>query len=170
MFSSKPATDTPNTSRTHIPIASPGDIYITVLQTKQKITTELCYEVNSHLLRAVSPVFSTMFAPDSPFLEGAQIQAASVNGGKAYIRFGEDNPHALEILLRIVHFKTSTVPKEAGLNLIAILTVLADKYAVQEALQTWVEKWTSEITAATMGAVGSENWLMVCSHFKLPQL
>lgn len=151
--------------RTHVRVATTGNIHLSVKSQKG----EFLYEVSSHILSESSPVFRRMFATDSPFLEGQLLSDAQTTGVKPAFSLPEDDPDALLIILRILHLKHSSLPANVGFETMVELAILADKYELVEALQFWVAKWTT-LFGCPMETVGEENWLVVCSIFQLSQL
>lgn len=93
--------------------------------------------VISENMRLASPVWNAMLKPDGPFTE---------NGAKE-VRFPEDDPHAFEVILRILHHQPSSLPDKLGFPLLLDLSFLVDKYEIRHLVSPFLGNWVSELGA-----------------------
>jgi hypothetical protein len=94
--------------------------------------------VSTKVLSLVSPVFATMFGPN--FKEGAIIRKGEVPRINL-----DDNPAAIETILKAVHFQADPnrvfTPEE-----LAVISIVSDKYDCGKALGAWSSVWFSNLT------------------------
>ena len=93
---------------------------------------------SSKLLKLASPVFAKMFAPC--FREGAALRSSTETCPT--VQLEEDDPDAMELLLRALHFDTENVPETApSPDTLAKLSILSDKYDCNRAMKPWIALW-----------------------------
>lgn len=91
-------------------------------------------KVDTHMLRAASPVFKTMFGPD--FADG---QGLSYQTPKEIPL--EDDAEAMTTICKIVHLKNDTLPETLAPAQMLALARIADKYFLQEATKMAMRIW-----------------------------
>ncbi|KAL7818375.1 hypothetical protein V8C26DRAFT_397482 [Trichoderma gracile] len=97
------------------------------------------YLVSSRVLSLASPVFSKLFGPN--FKEGQ----ATRRGDCPCISLEEDNPEAMGLILRVLHYKYAQVSLPMKPAALATLAVHCDKYGCNEALMPWAAHWCSKL-------------------------
>lgn len=124
---------------------------------------------SSNILKLASPVFTKMFGPC--FQEGAALQSSSETCPT--IRLEEDDPDAIELLLRALHFDTEKVPEKApSPNTLAKLAILSDKYNYNRAMKPWIALWfrdfngIEELDQQALGRLVLTAYLFQSSRFK----
>ncbi|KAK3947026.1 hypothetical protein QBC32DRAFT_271528 [Pseudoneurospora amorphoporcata] len=85
----------------------------------------------------VSSVFSKMFGPD--FSKGIQIR----HGDRPCVNLEEDDPKAMESLLRILHYQCADISFSMEPKPLAVLAIHCDKYNCIAALRPWIAQWCS---------------------------
>jgi hypothetical protein len=83
---------------------------------------------SKHLILA-SPVFKVML--QDCFKEGQTLRS----GGFLDLLLPDDDPAAFCILLDIIHGRNRKVPREIDMGLLAGITILVDKYQLQEVVE-----------------------------------
>lgn len=97
--------------------------------------------VNKHTLGLSSPVFRTMLADDSPFLESG---SKTTNwDGKQVIRFEDDDMAAMEIVMNAIHLQNHRIPMRITITLFEELAIVCDKYDIR-CLGPWAENWSKD--------------------------
>ena len=97
--------------------------------------------VNKHTLRLSSPVFRTMLADDSPFLESGS-KTTNWNG-KQVIQFEDDDLAAMEIVMNAIHLQHHRIPMRITIALFEELAIVCDKYDIR-CLGPWAESWSRD--------------------------
>lgn len=83
------------------------------------------FEVERSALRRASPVFNSMLDPNKPYKEGSAKE----------VPLPEDDPEAMEVLLRIAHLLFPTIPSTFDYQSLAAIAVLCDKYDCAEVVE-----------------------------------
>lgn len=91
--------------------------------------------VSSGHMSLASTVFAAMLKPH--FLEGSTLKSK----GRVEISLPDDEPDMFTILLNIVHGRTKKVPRQFNLRQLTEISVLVDKYQMQEVAGAFVEIW-----------------------------
>lgn len=127
-----------------IDIAADGDVILVVGPDATRL------RVLSPFLRFASPVFRSMFQPD--FKEGRQLREI----GSATIPLPEDDAHALEIVLDVIHGCNKKVPDILSPSDLLQVAVIIDKYQCHESLALAIRIWfnSTDFTHTT------DTWLV----------
>ncbi|KUJ15815.1 uncharacterized protein LY89DRAFT_734964 [Mollisia scopiformis] len=96
-------------------------------------------QVSSKHLMLASPVFKAMLT--SPFSEGQTLART----GHVDIELPEDDCVAFTILMNVIHSKGRKVPSVLSLKLLAIVSMLVDKYQLQEIAAVFSDIWIREM-------------------------
>ncbi|KAF1833343.1 hypothetical protein BDW02DRAFT_599140 [Decorospora gaudefroyi] len=121
------------------------------------------YLVSSEHLKLSSSTFADMITKENK-LDGA---------GRYYVVLEDCDEEALHILLNILHLKNRQVPREVGLEMLAKIAVLADRYNCVEAVEVFIDVW-EDVTLGTH-PVPSQYcrelilWLYVTQVFHMSQ-
>ncbi|KAI9147645.1 Efflux pump himE [Paramyrothecium foliicola] len=100
--------------------------------------TQHRFLASSVVLRLASPVFAKMFGPN--FKEGADIRSGQVPS----ISLGDDDPKAMDTILRIIHHQCSGIAFSLPPAVLASLAVHSDKYDCNRALKPWIAHWCND--------------------------
>jgi hypothetical protein len=118
------------------------------------------YNVQSLVMTMTSPVWKAMFNPGR-FLEG---------NPDVPVEFPDDDPDALLILLRIIHFQNSLVPKELpSFDSLVKIAELCDKYDTVNVVRPHLESWMRPWIAFCLEP-GYERWLFIAWTFGCPKI
>lgn len=82
-------------------------------------------------------MFSTKFGPN--FSEGIEIR----RGGCLCVNLEEDDPKAMEVILRILYYQCGDIPLSVEPKPLAVLAIHCDKYDCIRALRPWAAQWCS---------------------------
>lgn len=104
-----------------------------------KHKTNIRMRVSSKHLTLASSVFRTML--HTQFKEGLALQAT----GRLEVPLPDDHPDALVILLNIVHGRLRRVPRRVSLHVLRHISVLVDKYQLQESVEVFSDMWVEEL-------------------------
>ncbi|OCL05089.1 hypothetical protein AOQ84DRAFT_345261, partial [Glonium stellatum] len=94
--------------------------------------------VSSKVLSLASPVFAAMFTHG--FREGENLSASSPR----LIPLLGDDPAALTLLCKILHFRTADIPMTLDVTALANLAILCDKYDCAGCVKPWSMLWLPE--------------------------
>ncbi len=95
---------------------------------------------SKHMILA-SSVFAAMLRGD--FIEGSTL----LSEGRVEILLPDDEPDIFTILLNIIHGRTKMVPRRIGLVQLTKLSILVDKYRMQEVVGAFAEIWIENLKA-----------------------
>lgn len=145
-----------------------GDVILAVINEEGAGRTR-DFLASSKLLKLASPVFAKMFAPC--FREGTALQSSSQTCPT--IQLEEDNPDAMELLLRALHFDTEKIPETApSPDTLAKLAILSDKYDCNRAMKPWIALWfcnvdgIEELDQQALGKLVLAAYLFRSAHFE----
>ncbi|KAK0108227.1 hypothetical protein ONS95_003046 [Cadophora gregata] len=96
--------------------------------------------VSSRHMALASPVFRAMLRHEG-FKEGHTLGAE----GSVQVPLPDDDPRAMRILLDVVHGLNRRVPRKVSLKTLASIAVLADKYQMVEALESYSDTWINRL-------------------------
>ncbi|XHG06613.1 hypothetical protein AWENTII_009800 [Aspergillus wentii] len=102
-----------------------GDVILVVEESK--------FLVSSKVLGLASPVFAALFS--RKFSEGTQL----VENSRPEITLKDDNPDAMRIILRVLHFKDPKASYCKDAKELAVLAIHCDKYYCTKALMPWIK-------------------------------
>ena len=121
------------------------------------------YHVSSQHLITASPKFRTELTSWSESRKGED--------GFYHIHTDDWDPHALEILLNVVHLRFRQVPRSLALELLAEVAMLVDYYRCWEAFDLIADVWITNIrkTDPVPKAYGRDLmlWMIISWVFKL---
>ncbi|RPB26214.1 hypothetical protein L211DRAFT_847372 [Terfezia boudieri ATCC MYA-4762] len=122
-------------------------------------------KVNSHSLFLASSVFHAMFGANAPFKEGNSLRNRDAGSLPIEIKLGDDDPKALAILLRLVHFQLNLVPRTLSGDQLYQLVIICDKYDLRQILG-WpcLDQWIPMGTQVG-GEIAGDQWLFVAYVF-----
>jgi hypothetical protein len=118
-----------------VPLDPEGDVILVVNDPARNVGSS--FLVSSRVLSLASPVFSKMFGPD--FAEGIQVR----RGNRPYINLEENDPEAMELILRILHYQCADISFSMDPKSLAVLAIHCDKYDCIRALRPWAAHWCS---------------------------
>ncbi|KAK4073308.1 hypothetical protein Purlil1_13089 [Purpureocillium lilacinum] len=124
-----------------LPLDPAGDV--TLITNNGTHESRRAFLVSSKLLSLASPVFSKMFSP--AFLEGSQIRSDC----HPHINLEGDDPMAMEMMFRALHFLCGDIPSSIDPEPLATLAVHCDKYDCNEAMRPWILQWCGGRPEAT---------------------
>ncbi|KAE8446546.1 hypothetical protein EG329_011878 [Mollisiaceae sp. DMI_Dod_QoI] len=116
-----------------IQLDSNGDIILVIKDRTRDASRK--FLASSRVLSLASPVFSRMFSPR--FKEGLQLQ----DEDSPYISLEEDDPKAMELILRILHYQSVDISAPVNPKTLAALAIHCDKYDCSRALISWIVQW-----------------------------
>lgn len=126
-------------------IADCGDILLVVGQSDNIVKLR----VDSHMMRNASKVFKTMFGPD--FEEGQNLSSSN----PVVVPLCDDDPDAMEIVCKFIHFKHYDVPTELESKRVFQIAKIIDKYFMHEALKFAVKSWLQVEKAQDFSSLSS---------------
>ncbi|KND92009.1 hypothetical protein TOPH_03310 [Tolypocladium ophioglossoides CBS 100239] len=120
------------------------------------------FVVSSKALGLASPVLSKMLSPG--FKEGMQFRSEK----RPRISLEEDDPTAMELILRILHCQSADISFSMDPKTLAILAIHCDKYDCNGALRPWILHWCGNY----QGVSAPEDWgfmLLAAYMFRSPK-
>jgi hypothetical protein len=125
------------------PGQSQGEVHTTINEGARD-TRDLV--VSSKVLSVASPVFKAMFCGE--FSEGARLAARHEPSPPFQLPLPDDDGDAMLLLCKLLHFATDDVPDLPGLDLLAKLAEVCDKYQCTLVLRhcgnCWARNWLRE--------------------------
>jgi hypothetical protein len=111
---------------------------------------------SKHMILA-SSVFAAMLKVD--YKEGSMLKSK----GKVEILLPDDDPEAYTILLNIIHGFPRKVPQQIDLLLLKKLSILVDKYQMQEVVAVFAQIWIEALEVNIPKALTSDllSWLCI---------
>jgi hypothetical protein len=110
-----------------------GDATLVVPHISEK--TEKHFSVSTSILSLASRYFDRLF-------KGRMAEAHELaNKGSVSVNLDEDDPQAMEVILRVLHHQTQQLSINLDLSLIAKIAMHSDKYDTYTVLEPWVTKW-----------------------------
>ncbi|EAU34574.1 predicted protein [Aspergillus terreus NIH2624] len=151
-------------SELHLPAEPPPDKDPSVEETDPDGNVTLLIEgqsrarflVSSKILSMASPVFARLFG--QRFYEGTQMANLSC----PTIPLHEDDPVAMRIIIRILHYQEPEQGVSVDAETLAKISIHCDKYDCVKALNPWVFKWFSELQHIT--TVEEHGYLLLAAH------
>ena len=139
-------------------IVEHGDLILHVKGVADNVSPPQRFLVASQTLWASSPVFNAMFGPKSKFQEGLNIRRASMSGHPPPVISLQDDPVAMECLLKVL-FHQPCQPK-TGYREILEVAIVTDKYDMQNVMSCWAEKAISWVERY-VGLRGFEDAILI---------
>ena len=115
------------------------------------------------VLCLASPVFQAMLGRHSHFKEG--IALANSPSIPVEVVLYDDDPKALFIILRILHFQHHLVPRKLEEDTLYQMAILCDKYDMQPVLGSWFNDRVSQITVEAPDSLTGTRWLSMACAF-----
>lgn len=129
---------------------SEGDVVLAVK--KPDSDDQNMFLVSSKVLSLASPVFEKMFSPK--FLEGEQVR----RGERLCNVLGDDDPEAMQIILRILHHCRHDRPFQLKEPLkLATVAIHCDKYDCSNPLDVWIRGWMGDQNLGPLGICTAEG-------------
>ncbi|CAI6092831.1 unnamed protein product [Clonostachys chloroleuca] len=132
------------------PGQSQGEVHTTINEGARD-TRDLV--VSSKVLSIASPVFKAMFCGE--FSEGARLAARHEPSPPFQLPLPDDDGDAMLLLCKLLHFATDDVPDLPGLDLLAKLAEVCDKYQCTSVLRhcgnCWARNWLCEFETEAPG-------------------
>lgn len=118
-----------------------------------------CYQfiVSTKVLSLASPVFLKMFA--CSFKEGLELRASN----RARVRLREDDNSAMNIILRILHYRWPEHPEIVDAERLASIAVHCDKYDCTMAMAPWASRWFDRL-APVVDAPEELEFLLLAAY------
>ena len=120
--------------------------------------------VTKQILRLASPVFRTMLAKDSPFLES--FKEVRNKEGIQVLRFEDDDPYSMEIVLNVLHLQSHRVPLSIELDRLYDIAELCDKYNLSKSFEHWGDSWAKPFDESCDGS-DMGRLLFIMTTFKV---
>ena len=124
-------------------------------------TTEPHLLVSSKVLSLASPVFAAMFTHG--FREGENLSSSSPR----LIPLPDDDPAALTLLCKILHFRTADIPTTLEVVALANIAILCDKYDCANCVRPWSMLWLPQLLPRA-GDDGFRKLLFITYALDLP--
>lgn len=121
-------------------IAPDGDVILVVGTGDDTVRLR----VSSHILKAASPVFATMFSPN--WLEGKNLSHDSPKD----VQFPEDDPGAMYLACQVAHLQYIVGAYQPCPSGICSLVLLADKYDMVRVVEPYIHSWLSRPVVSTL--------------------
>ena len=99
-----------------------------------------------------------MFSPQGGFLE------ANTSDGSREVRFAEDDPSALLLVLRIAHLQFRQIPATLNYKQLLNLALVCDKYDTVELVRPWLPRWEKPLRQFAFEP-NQEEWLFIAWTF-----
>ncbi|KAK6362939.1 hypothetical protein TWF730_000390 [Orbilia blumenaviensis] len=100
------------------------------------------FRVSESTLRLASSVLARMIDPSSPW------RKENDEHGNLMVLLNEDDPEALEILLRLMHFQKERLPQRLGLKKIFHLALVCDKYDCVDVAKPLISEFATDLKEA----------------------
>ncbi|KAK6509168.1 hypothetical protein TWF481_003929 [Arthrobotrys musiformis] len=100
------------------------------------------YRVSESTLRLASSVLARMVDPASPWRKDSD------ENGNLAIMLHDDDPEALEILFKLMHFQKESIPKRLGLKKIFQLALVCDKYDCVDLAKPLISEFAADLKEA----------------------
>lgn len=154
--SSEPVADSEIVNRTaNIVFESHGEV---ILALKCPNGDQARFQVSSSVLCLASPVFRAMLSLDSGFHEAVVLSKRDASKEPLEIAFEDDDPNAMAVVLRILHYKHYWIPKSLTPERLYDVAIICDKYDLVQALETWLGRWTPTSFSDT---ITPDKWLFI---------
>ncbi|RVD80980.1 uncharacterized protein DFL_008862 [Arthrobotrys flagrans] len=100
------------------------------------------FRVSESTLRLASSVLARMVDPSSPW------KKENDEHGNLTILLHDDDPEALEILFRLIHFQKCHIPKLLGLKKVFRLALVCDKYDCVDVAKPLINEFAADLKEA----------------------
>lgn len=147
-------------------VCTPSDADVIIVLKSPPLASPTNFLVNSRVLLHTSPFLRILLDPQSRFAEGQAFAASRAAGEKYHLQLEEDDPVALEIVLRAMHHQLRAMLDSVGVPALVELALVCDKYDCTEVLYGCVERWFPECLEVVQ-AEGNESALFVAWVFGL---
>ncbi|ATY59837.1 hypothetical protein A9K55_006924 [Cordyceps militaris] len=131
------------------------------------IPPEYTFLVSSHILRHASRLFEKDLDPDGPWKQ-PEVQP----DGLRHKHLEGFDPQALSHVLNLIHFRTTQVPDNLEMEMLAKVAVIVDYFQCHEAMRFAVQSWIKEPNTNTVINELEFGrplmlWLLIASVFKV---
>ncbi|PVH92414.1 hypothetical protein DM02DRAFT_508345, partial [Periconia macrospinosa] len=130
-----------NETRNLLSLDSDGDVILECQDQDSPTTT--AFRVSRKVLQLASPVFLRMFGPH--FKEGNQLPQEE----SPVVELKEDDASLMNIILNILHFRSSDDNYGMDAERLARLAIHCDKYDLPKALGPWISFWFDKVETAS---------------------
>jgi hypothetical protein len=123
---------------------------------------EVRMRVSSKHLILASSVFQVLLR--GSFGESQALRSA----GRAEFQLPDDNAHAMEIILNIIHGRFRKVPRDIDSRTLTRISVLIDKYCLHEATEVFTDMWFENLKANPPRTFTDElmSWMCISWVFR----
>jgi len=146
----------------NIQFDSDGDVVLVVSSGATKRTVR--FQVNSHSLCLASSVFRAMLGANAHFKEGNALRGRSATSPPIEITLGDDEPKALALILRVVHYQYDWVPRTLNDDQLYQVAIVCDKYDMRQVLGLWLDQWIP-VDTQVGGKISGDEWLFIAYAF-----
>ncbi|KAF8544183.1 hypothetical protein BDD12DRAFT_817001 [Trichophaea hybrida] len=147
-------------------ITNGGDMFIEVMKYGYGSWEDIAlqYQVSSQVLWIASPVFRSMFGPDSRFKEAVDLRRAHVIGFPPAVISLDDDSTALEFIFNVLHLQHDRIPDKIDFKLMVQVAAICEKYELHKALQPTADRhFKPQKDLSTPH--GHEDWLLISYCF-----
>ena len=99
------------------------------------------FRVPSQVLATASRCFQVSFGPTAQFESATEVRRAAIRGNFPANIDLDDNPAAMELVLKILCFRHHELPTTLDFRSIVNIAAVADKYELDLVLRPWVNQW-----------------------------
>lgn len=163
--------DTPNIPAECTVIIHDVDLILTVGPEEDEIFASL--PVASQVLSSQSSVFSATFGLGYGFKSSLSVRRAQLLRPMepAVIYLGDDDPDALELVLKVLHHRVKDLPKTVGFDTLVGLAEICEKYFLHTPLYATARKWCDGISADYLRyCVYALDWIYLRRSHKLSRV
>lgn len=158
MFQTPPPEEPPGDEvvkrSTTIKFVAQGDVILALTSPNG----EARFQVSSTILCLGSPVFRAMLGVESKFREAVDLSKRDTAREPFELSLKDDDPNAMAVILRILHFKHNWIPKKLTPERLYDIAIICDKYDLGQALENWLTRWTPE---SFTGTITPDQWLFI---------
>ncbi|KAM0721316.1 hypothetical protein Q7P37_003020 [Cladosporium fusiforme] len=148
------------TQKKSLRLAPDGNAILIVLDASGKAIKR--FSVSADILSLASPYFDRLF-------HGHMTEARDLSKlGSVSIDLNEDDPQAVEFILRVLHHKVPDSLATLDLQLIASIALGADKYDTCTILRPWVAYWLDSLEPLDKTPVGI-GLRLLATYMNLPK-
>ncbi|KAF3922297.1 hypothetical protein ABW20_dc0107716 [Dactylellina cionopaga] len=121
--------------------------------------------VSAAALRNASPIWRRMLDPENGFRQLPTEKFG--NKELPILSLTDDDPGSVLILLKIMHYRSKTVPKTLTYEQLLDMAITCDKYDCVDVVCAWSDFWIeSLLQGVEVAEVGNEGWLRIGYTFR----
>ena len=98
------------------------------------------FGVSSYAMCLACPAWERMFKPPDPNARITYVEQSAPE-----ITFPDDDPEAMELVLRVVHRSQTTREEPPDVELVTNIAMLCDKYDLVYEMKDWMKNWESAL-------------------------